>query len=327
MELKRAEKIVSAFRGAKVCVLGDVMLDLFVRGTVSRISPEAPVPVVEIVSEDFCLGGAGNVAHNIASLGGDPFLVSVTGSDHNGDRLRAVMGQCGLHVDGILSDPGRPTVVKSRIIAHNQQMIRVDRECQTPVAVGVVRRLVAILEESIKGSRALLVSDYAKGTVTRSTFAPARRANEIPVLVDPKVPNSNLYKGATIVTPNLKEAERMGAGEIVDDASLRRVARRIMSRLNCPHLLITRGEDGMTLCDRATAAITHIPAQAREVYDVTGAGDTVIATLALARAAGASWLEGATLANHAAGIVVGRLGTATVTAEELLASVGARRGA
>lgn len=318
MERKKAEQLVARFRGVRVGILGDLMLDVFIRGRVSRISPEAPVPVVEMESEEFCLGGAGNVAHNLAALGGVPSLVAVVGEDPGGDRLRALLESFGLSTDGIVRDSTRPTTVKSRIIAHSQQMIRVDRESRDGVPQRVERELVRRLRSSLPGLRAVLVSDYAKGVVTRRTVDAARKARSIPLFVDPKVPHSALYRGATIVTPNLREAESLSGVRIVDERSLERAGRAIMKSLHCPQLLITRGEEGMSLFE--PARITRIPARSREVFDVTGAGDTVIATLALARGAGASWLDAATLANHAAGIVVSKLGTEVVTARELVES-------
>lgn len=326
MEPRRARELISAFTGVKVCVLGDVMLDLYVRGRVARISPEAPVPVVEIVSEELRLGGAGNVANNIASLGGVPLLISVVGSDQQGDRLLGLLDRSRLWNGGIVRDDKRPTIVKSRVIAHNQQMLRLDSESRDGMTTSVVKKLAPLLRAAMVDSQAVLISDYAKGVITRSTIALARRAGGLPILVDPKIPNYSLYRGATIVTPNLAEAERMSAVAVKNEASLERAAARIMSYLRCPHLLITRGEEGMSLFERATRAATHLPARAQEVYDVTGAGDTVIATLALARASGATWVEAATLANHAAGIVVRKLGAATVSRQELIRSFSGAAG-
>ncbi len=320
MERKTARELVSRFRGVRVCVLGDLMLDLFIRGKVSRISPEAPVPVVEIESEELRLGGAGNVAHNIVSLGGDPVLVSVVGEDNNGERLLSALRENGLSTAGIVQDADRPTTVKSRIIAHSQQMIRIDRESRKRISTVVEKKLVGNLLASLPDAQAVLVSDYAKGVITPATMHAARRRREIPVLIDPKVPHYQLYKNTTIITPNVTEAEHMSGIAIEDLGSLNRAGRRIMSHLRCPYLLITRGEDGMSLFDRSEPEPVHIPARGREVYDVTGAGDTVIAAFALARSAGASWLDAAVLANHAAGIVVGRIGTAVVTADELIES-------
>jgi len=320
MERKRAREIISRFPGTRVCVIGDLMLDLFVRGRVSRISPEAPVPVVEIESEDVCLGGAGNVAHNISALGGDPRLLAVVGEDLHGKNLRSVLLDNGLRTDGVLTDPTRPTTVKSRIIAHSQQMIRVDVEKRDPVNRLVEKNLISLLAKALPDVKAVLVSDYAKGVITKRIMAAVRAARGIPILVDPKVPNSALYRGVTIMTPNVGEAEKISGVPIVDERSLEKAGRRLMTSLRIPNLLITRGEEGMMLLGKEDARAVDIGARAREVYDVTGAGDTVIATVALARAAGANWLEAATLANHAAGIVVGKIGTATVAAADLVDS-------
>lgn len=320
MEQRRLRALVSSFVGVRVCVLGDIILDHFIRGRVSRISPEAPVPVVEMDSEELSLGGAGNVANNIASLGGDPYLISVTGQDNSGDRLVDVLRKRGLTDEGILRDPDRPTTVKSRIIAHQQQMIRVDREVRRSVGPEIEKQMIGALIRGVDGAQAIVLSDYAKGAVTRRIINRARRFDRIPLLIDPKVPNRDLYRGATIVTPNVGEASRMSGLEITDDETLRLAAHRIMRSLALPYLLVTRGEDGMTLFDHARRSETHIPSRAQEVYDVTGAGDTVVAALALAKAAGATWLEAATIANHAAGIVVSRIGTATVSTEELVES-------
>jgi D-beta-D-heptose 7-phosphate kinase/D-beta-D-heptose 1-phosphate adenosyltransferase len=302
------------------------MLDRFVRGHVTRISPEAPVPIVRLDREEACLGGAGNVVRNIVALGGRALLVGLRGGDPDGEAVAAACRAAGVSDDGLVVDPDRPTTVKTRIIAHHQQVVRVDREEDGPVAPRVAGALRAAARDRLERAQALIVSDYDKGAVDAGLLAdllPAAARRNLPVVVDPKPRNFLRYRPATVVTPNAREAMEAAGGAARTDAELESAGRLLLERLAIPHLLITRGERGMLLLSRDGAA-TAIPAQAREVFDVAGAGDTVVATLALALAAGGSMPEGAALANLAAGVVVGKLGTAALGAAELLEAAGGR---
>lgn len=322
METAEIADFLKRGRGVVVGVAGDVMLDRFVWGKVTRISPEAPVPVVTIEREDYHLGGAANVARNLASLGGRPLLLGIVGEDEAGGALRRTLEERGLSPAALLSDPGRRTTVKTRIIAHSQQVVRADWESTDDLAEGVESRILALLEEVVPRSKALVLSDYSKGALTPRVIEraiAASRQRGVPILVDPKVHRYRLYRGVTLVTPNLNEAARFTGIEIRSEGDLDRAAASILEDLECDAVLITRGEQGMSLYERGRPSL-HIATAAREVFDVTGAGDTVIATAALALACGESLSRAAELSNLAAGIVVGKLGTATVLPEELLAS-------
>ena len=310
--------------GALVVVYGDLMLDEFVWGEVTRISPEAPVPVVDIRRESVHLGGAANVLANLLSLGARARVIGVVGDDAGGERVRAELRGVGamLPEESVITDAARPSTVKTRIIAHNQLVVRADRELRAPVGTEVEDELIKILKGSVAAASAFVVSDYDKGAVTPRVLAevlPLAYERGIPVLVDPKIRNFDAYRPASLITPNHHEALRLTGTEEETDEGLRRAGQLIRSRLACDSVLITRGEHGMMLLEGEREPV-YVETAAREVYDVTGAGDTVIATLAAALAAGASMLEAASLANHAAGIVVGKVGTATATAQELLAS-------
>jgi D-beta-D-heptose 7-phosphate kinase/D-beta-D-heptose 1-phosphate adenosyltransferase len=319
---RRAEQILREIAGRQVVVLGDLMLDEFLWGAVSRIAPEAPVPVVEIQRESFRLGGAGNVVNNARALRARAVPVGVTGQDAAAERLLAQLAAEGLSADGIVADPSRPTTVKTRVIAHNQLVVRTDRERRAPLEPAVEQQVLERFTALAARANAVIISDYDKGALTPRVLAYAlqfARERGIPVCVDPKIRHFACYRTATVITPNHHEAARVTASVIESQEDLVRAGQRIRETLDCGSVLITRGEGGMALFSADGA--THIPAVAREVYDVTGAGDTVIAALALALAAGASVLEGARLANYAAGLVVAKLGTAVVEPEELLASI------
>jgi D-beta-D-heptose 7-phosphate kinase/D-beta-D-heptose 1-phosphate adenosyltransferase len=319
---QRAKEIITSMRGRKVVVLGDVMLDEFVWGDVTRISPEAPVPVVDIQRESFHLGGAANVLANLVALGASASVVGVVGNDVAGERLRSSLRAAGADQDEFLiTDEHRPSTVKTRIIAHSQLVVRADRELRTPVNGQTEKRIIEALQGALENAAALIVSDYDKGVVTPrilEKILPLAYAR-VPVLIDPKLRNFAAYRPATLVTPNHYEALRMASLEADTDEGLHEAARRIRAALNCDAVLITRGDRGMMLLEGSGAPV-FVATAAREVYDVTGAGDTVIATLAAALAAGSSLIEAATLANHAAGIVVGKVGTATAGAAELVNS-------
>jgi D-beta-D-heptose 7-phosphate kinase/D-beta-D-heptose 1-phosphate adenosyltransferase len=310
-------------RGRKVVVLGDVMLDEFVWGDVTRISPEAPVPVVDIKRESAHLGGAANVLANLVALGADATVVGVVGERFPLENVceivcaRSAPGQDGF----LVVDEKRPSTIKTRIIAHSQLVVRADRELRTPVNGETEKRIIEKLKDALEGAAAFVVSDYDKGVVTPRILAEILPLaySRIPVLIDPKIRNFSSYRPATLVTPNHHEALRMTNLENDTDDGLAEAAKLIRERLGCDAVLITRGDQGMMLQEGDKGAI-FVATAAREVYDVTGAGDTVIATLAAALSTGASLVEAAMLANNAAGIVVGKVGTATANATELIDS-------
>ena len=320
---ERAHQIIQAMTARKIVILGDVMLDEFVWGDVSRISPEAPVPVVDIRRDSIHLGGAANVLANTAALGAQACVIGVVGKDPAGERLRQRLAEAStLQEDGFLVvDEGRPSTVKTRIIAHSQLVVRADRESRTPINGSVQERIVSALTEALRDADAFVVSDYDKGVVTQKILEEILPSaySRMPVLIDPKIRNFPSYRPASLITPNHHEALRMTNLEEDSDEGLDQAARMIRARLGCDAVLITRGDRGIMLLEGDGEPV-FVGTTAREVYDVTGAGDTVIATLATALSAGASMLEAATLANHAAGVVVGKVGTATISGAELLAT-------
>jgi D-beta-D-heptose 7-phosphate kinase/D-beta-D-heptose 1-phosphate adenosyltransferase len=318
-----ARGLIARFDRASVLIVGDVMLDHFVVGRVSRISPEAPVPVVEHDHDEYRIGGAGNVANNVRALGGAVHLIGLVGHDRDADVLRTELGAMRIDCDGLVGDRTRRTTTKQRIVTtRNQHVARVDFESDTDASPETEATLVAHVTACLAHAGVAVISDYLKGVVTRTLAASVieqATARNIPVLVDPKIPHIEYYAGATLVTPNHHEAEIATHMRIRTDEDAQRAGRIFLERARCRSVLITRGEHGMSLID--PAGHVHLPAFAREVSDVTGAGDTVIATLALSLAIGASCAEAAQLANHAAAIVVGRFGAATVTPAELIAAL------
>jgi len=320
----RAGEILNCARDCRVVVLGDVMLDEFIWGDVSRISPEAPVPVVNIKRESTRLGGAANVLANVAALGAKAAVIGVVGPDAGAEKLREALcaNGGGQTNNNLILDEKRPTTIKTRIIAHNQMVVRADREHRGPVNDHVEVQIIKAVKNAIDGAQALVISDYDKGVITPRVLSEILPLayQRMPVLIDPKLRNFDSYQPATLVTPNHHEALRVTNLEEDTDEGLRTAAALIKERLSCDAVLITRGERGMMLCEGDRDPVL-VETAAREVYDVTGAGDTVIATLATALAAGATMTEAAVLANHAAGIVVGKLGTATATAKEVLGSI------
>jgi D-glycero-beta-D-manno-heptose-7-phosphate kinase len=325
LDKARAHEILNTLADRRVVVLGDVMLDEFVWGDVTRISPEAPVPVVDIRRESVHLGGAANVLANLTALGAKGAVIGVTGDDSAGEKLRGALRECNPEQsdDHLLRDPSRPSTVKTRIIAHSQLVVRADRENRRAINSTIEGQIIQVLKKAIVRADALVISDYDKGVVTPRVLQETLPLayGRMPVLVDPKIRNFNSYRPATLVTPNHHEALRMANLEEDSDEGLHQAGRVIKERLSCDAVLITCGDRGMMLLDGRQEPV-YVETTAREVYDVTGAGDTVIGTLAAALAAGASILEAAHLANHAAGIVVGKVGTATATRDELLASFG-----
>ncbi len=318
LSLKKASTLVESFKGAKVLVVGDLIMDHFIWGSVTRVSPEAPVPVVDVSSETMMLGGSANVVHNITSLGGKCYVTGIIGHDDDGKKLIAELAGSGIKTDGVIVDPDRPTTIKTRVIAHHQQVVRFDRESNEEPCSKIISAVYDYIKKVVRYADVVVISDYAKGLVSESlvniTRDLASRSGK-PLIVDPKVEHFDYYTGVDLITPNCSEAGLAAGVKIKDEASLRVAADVITETLGCGTLLITRGEHGMSLFEGADE--THIPTTAKEVFDVSGAGDTVVAVIALALAAGASYRESAALANVAAGVVVEKLGTATLTPDEL----------
>lgn len=311
--------LLDRLHGRAVLVIGDLMVDQFVIGKVDRISPEAPVPIVRFDHETSRLGGAANVAHNIIALGGVVETVGVVGADADGTRLAEELSSRSIGTSGIVADKSRCTTRKLRVVTtRNQQVARIDYESDAEIGAEIEAAVVARIESLARTAQAIVISDYLKGVVSASVAAAAVAAAKrqgVPLLVDPKVPHIEHYAGATLITPNHYEAEAVTHMRIRSDADAREAARRFRDRARCESVLITRGEQGMWLL--AGGEEIALNAEAREVADVTGAGDTVISALALASAAGASLADAARLANRAAGLVVGKFGPATVTVDEI----------
>jgi D-beta-D-heptose 7-phosphate kinase/D-beta-D-heptose 1-phosphate adenosyltransferase len=322
LDADRARRIVAAFADAHILVVGDAMLDKFIVGRVSRISPEAPVPVVAFDHEMYRMGGSANVANNVAAFGASATLVAVTGHDEGAETLTLACREAGI-APSLVGDASRPTTTKVRIVTErNQQVARIDYEDDREIADGIEQRVVAELQKHALRASAIVISDYLKGCVThRVVQAAVAAAGErgIPVLVDPKIPHVDYYAGATVITPNHHEAEIAANMRVRSEDDARRAARVFRDRARCSSVLMTRGDQGMWLLGADSEG--HLPAAAREVADVTGAGDTVIATLALGLAAAATTAEAAWLANEAAGVVVGKFGPATISVAELLNAV------
>jgi D-glycero-beta-D-manno-heptose-7-phosphate kinase len=327
--LHRVRQILNAARKTRVLVIGDVMLDHFIWGRVARISPEAPVPVVDFVRESFMPGGAGNVARNLTALAVPTELFGLMGRDGSGARLKKLLAEQTVGCAGLLVSPGRPTSVKTRIVAQQQQVVRVDREICDELNEAGVRQLLAAIKSKLPRTAAVIIGDYGKGVITQPLLNEIKRrcrARGIWLSLDPKPVSQLNLTGFSLITPNRKEAFELANvpdatrhAKPLADENLMLVANRLLAELNPALLLITLGELGMLLCQRGRKPF-HIPTVAKEVFDVSGAGDTVIATFTLAIAAGASPLEAAIVSNHAAGIVVGKLSTATATTAELLKS-------
>jgi D-beta-D-heptose 7-phosphate kinase/D-beta-D-heptose 1-phosphate adenosyltransferase len=315
----RVRTLLGGFTGKRILVLGDVMLDEFIWGSVRRISPEAPVPIVEVSGESYTLGGAGNVAANIRALGGIPILAGIIGKDTAADRVRHLMSELGMECSALLTDE-RPTTVKRRVIAHNQQIVRTDRESREPLTTDRNQAVAAAFTKWLPTVNAVIVSDYDKGVVNSellSLVLPEAHKAGVPVYLDPRVHHADFYHPITLIKPNQHEAERLVGLAIGNELQLEEAGRKLLEKFNCPYALISRGEAGMSLFQQGHSH--YFPTVARDIFDVTGAGDTVLATLAVARAGGAEMEEAVTLANHAAGIVVGKVGTATISQSELLA--------
>jgi rfaE bifunctional protein kinase chain/domain len=319
----RLQTLFENLSGKRVAVIGDLMVDRYFWGSVSRISPEAPVPVVEVESESTRLGGAANVANNIASLGGTPFMVGVVGDDDSGKALSGIVKECGFPSDGILVDSSRPTTVKTRVIAHHQHVVRVDREVKHDIGEGVQSRLLDVLRRNAGTLDAIIIEDYNKGVVVRSLIKELvefARKNKIIITVDPKFNNFFEYKQVTVFKPNRKETEEALGMRLDDQTSVEQAGRTLLKRLEAQNVLLTLGERGMTLIEGG-GQMTHVPTAARKVADVSGAGDTVISTLTMMLAAGGSIREASMLANVAGGVVCGEVGIVPIDAVVLRQTV------
>jgi len=336
----RLESLIGRFRGRCIGVVGDWMLDRYIWGSATRLSPEAAVPIVDYVKETECLGGAGNVAANLTALGGRVEAFGVAGDDEAGRALRASLYRWKLADRGILADRRRPTTLKTRIIARNQQIVRVDRESREPLHADVEKRLAGLVIAALGKLDAVVISDYDKGVVTdglAERILTACAKKKIPALVKPKWSRLPIYRGAAAIVCNRKETEFLVTRSLGDEAAIEDAGRRLLAHFGCPAVVITRGGEGMSVFVEESRGVFHIPATSfdqpvgdhgatrgeagRQVFDVTGAGDTVLATLALTVAAGGSIREGAILGNAAAGVAVSKLGTATLSPAELHAAV------
>lgn len=314
-----ARALLERMAGQKILVVGDVMIDEWIWGSVTRISPEAPVPVVNVSDHSFTLGGAGNVANNLRALGAHVAFAGVVGEDAEAERVRALFENLEVDHRGLLSADDRPTTRKTRVVAHNQQVVRADWESTAPLSAAARARVVAFVSANASKFDGIILSDYAKGLFSREIVEAAIDGHVI--TADPKPQSLDLFIGVTCVAPNVHEAELATGIAITDDASLEGAARALLKRLACRYVVITRGERGMALYG-AQGEHLMVPAVARTVYDVSGAGDTVVAVLTLALAAQAPIEAALQLANFAAGAVVEKLGTATASPDEIVALVG-----
>jgi len=319
MEKTKLNSLISSLKDARVLVIGDLILDRYLYGSVDRLSPEAPVPVLDFQEEKLILGGATNVAHNIATLGGKASVCGLTGNDEYAEVFKETLAKSSIDTKGLVADKSRPTTVKTRVIGDRQQLVRVDREKRHEIGNEELSLIKEFLTNNISDFQAIVISDYGKGVINVELLNFLREIAskaKIPVVVDPKDTHFSNYKGFTVVTPNLTEAS-LGAGfKIKDEETLQKAGNSLLSLLECTSILITRGSDGMSLF-RKNNDVLHIPTRARGVFDVSGAGDTVVATIALSLACGLTTDESAHLANWAAGVVVAKHGTATVNISEL----------
>ncbi|MDD5428231.1 MAG: D-glycero-beta-D-manno-heptose-7-phosphate kinase [Candidatus Omnitrophica bacterium] len=320
INFNRIKGKVANFKDASVLVLGDLILDEFLWGDVSRISPEAPVPVVWVKKESFMPGGASNVANNLRSLGAKVHLVGVVGDDERGAILKGELEQKGINTAGIITDDSRPTILKTRVVAQHQQVVRIDKERVDPLHANVVAKMAQHVGQIIKDVDAVIIEDYGKGVITSALLSKivpiAKKHNKI-ISVDPKEEHFKYYKGISVITPNNHEASKAVGFRIKDEATLVKAGRELLKKLNCKIALITLGENGMAVFQKSKP-MKHIATVAQEVFDVSGAGDTVIASYTLALAAGADPVTAAYIANCAGGIVVGKVGIAVVSPDELL---------
>lgn len=318
------KEYIDRFSEARVLVIGDIIMDEYVWGNVSRISPEAPVPVVEVKRETKMLGGAANVIHNIATLGATPILCGVIGKDRTGREILDEIARMDLTSDGIITEEARPTSIKTRVVAHDQQVVRFDRESRADIRPESIQRILKFIKKNLDSIDAIVVSDYGKGVVSAPLMKGLRQFvqdDSVVIAVDPKTGNFEYYYGVNVITPNHHEAAIFCRFEVFDQETLIRAGNHMLRELNCRSVLITQGKEGMTLFENG-GDITHIPTLAKKVYDVTGAGDTVIGTFSLGLATGLDLRSAAIISNFAAGIVVGEVGTSAVSAEDLKKAIG-----
>lgn len=316
---QRVDELLARMKGKRIAVIGDLMLDRYIWGSVSRISPEAPVPVIDMETEQARLGGAANVARNIQSLGGNPLLVGVIGADNSGKQLYDIIRENNFPPEGVVVDPSRPTTVKTRVIAHSQHVVRIDREQKADISAMIQRKIMDVLRINISSIDGVIIEDYNKGVVVRDLIRqiiPLAREAGKPVSVDPKFHNFFEYKNVTVFKPNRKEAEEALLTRLKSDDDIRRAGKALLERLEAENVLLTLGEQGMSLFE-AGGGVSHVPTTARNVADVSGAGDTVISTLMMALVGGGSVREASALANIAGGIVCGYVGIVPVDRDEL----------
>jgi len=309
-------ELLKKFRNRKVLIIGDFMLDEYIEGKVERISPEAPVPIVEARETTFRPGGAANVAVNVKSLGGSVTILGVVGNDEGGERLRKILNEKGIDTKLLLEDTSRPTTRKTRIISGSQQLLRVDWESKNYISKKLRRELLTYLLENYRNFDVIVISDYGKGVVTKELFEiTGEIRRKTPVFLDPKERNFPIYRNVTAMTPNIKETFQAVGIKPISNEDAERAGKKLIEKFNLEYAVVTRSERGISIV--TGKEVKHIPTRAKQVFDVTGAGDTVIASFSLAVAAGALPFEAGEIANLAAGIVVGKLGTATVTVEEM----------
>jgi len=310
------------FEKTGVLVVGDLMVDQYIWGKVKRISPEAPVPVVEVQQDDLHLGGAANVASNAHALGGKVYIAGVIGSDETGKILTNKLSEKGFSVEGIVIDRKRPTTVKTRVIAHNQQVVRFDREISSDISRSTMTLILEYIQSCLPKVRGIIISDYCKGLITKGLVKKIveMAGPKVCIAVDPKIGHFHFYKGVSLITPNMNEASFGSGIDIKDEKTLLAAGKVLLKKLSCKAVMITRGDEGMSLFEK-NGKITHISTCAQAVYDVSGAGDTVIAALTLSHAGGANLKDAAIVANHAAGVVVAKVGTAVATPKEILKSL------
>ena len=319
IDRKRALDIISRFHDSKVLVVGDIMVDQFIWGKVSRISPEAPVPVVKVTAESLLLGGCANVLNNVFSMGGRVAISGIVGSDNMGSWLIDKLREMNIDTAGIIVERERPTIVKTRVVAHSQQVVRFDREDKSPVARDSLQRIIKYIESMKDDLGAIIISDYNKGVFSEELIRGIREITSrsgIILCIDPKQSDFSIYRGCDLITPNHQEMGRALGMEFENSDDITKGGRTLIREYDFGAVLVTRGEEGMSLFEN-DGVVTHIPTVAREVFDVTGAGDTVIGVFALCVAAGATLKEASVLSNHAAGIAVGKVGTAPVYQDEL----------
>jgi len=319
---KRLNELLSNCQGKTIAVIGDVMLDRYIWGKVARISPEAPVPVVEVNKESYQLGGAANVANNIKSLGGKPLLFGVVGNDHSGNDLINLMEESGFNNQGILVDDTRPTTLKTRIIADDQHVVRADFESTEDISQKLSDEMFKILERSITEIDGIIIQDYNKGFIIRSFIKKLIKLalkHKCPITVDPKFKNFFEYKNVTLFKPNIVETQNALGFSLDSDERVTIAGKLLLERLKCENVLITRGSEGMSLFSNNDSE-NKVETKARNIHDVSGAGDTVISALTMILAAGGDMLEAATISNHGAGVVCGEVGIVPITAEKLLNS-------